>query len=104
MAFGVLTTLAANGIPILSHVPAIEDPVPADLSRWMCDLVLKNQVIFGTVNAGLSSYQDQSIVSNSPWPLFPSAVRSLICRVLFEQAPTVLARGRDIKDLVRMAA
>ena len=37
-------------------VPAIEDPVPVGISRGMRDLVLKNQVFFGTVNAGLSAY------------------------------------------------
>jgi hypothetical protein len=36
--------------------------------------------------------------------LFPSAIRSLIGRVPFDQASTVLARGRGIKDVAGMAA
>lgn len=104
VAFGVLPTLAANGILILSGVPAIEGPVPADLSGWMRNLVLKNQVIFGTVNAGRSAYQDAIRRLEQFMALFPGAVRSLICRVPFDQVPGLLVRGRGIKDVVRIAA
>ncbi len=104
VAFGALPTLAANGILILSGIPAIEDPVPADLSRWMRDLVLKNQVIFGTVNAGRSAYQDAIHCLEQFMALFPGAVRSLIRRASFDEVPALLSRARGIKDVVRIAA
>lgn len=104
VAFGVLPALAANGILILTGVPAIKDPMPADLSRWMRDLVLKNQVIFGTVNAGRSAYQDAIRRLEQFMALFPDAVRSLVSRIPFDQVPALLARGRGIKDVVRIAA
>src|SRR5215813_1559979 len=58
VAFGALPALAANGVLILTGVPAERGPVSADLSRWMREIVLKNQVIFGTVNASRSNYED----------------------------------------------
>ena len=35
--------------------------------------------------------------------LFPAAVRSLVTRWPFDQAPDVLARGRGIKDVIALA-
>src|SRR5262249_59815469 len=57
VAFGALPALAPNGIFIKSGVPARRGPVAADLSRWMYDLVLNNQGIVGTVNAGRVPYE-----------------------------------------------
>jgi threonine dehydrogenase-like Zn-dependent dehydrogenase len=104
VAFGALATLAANGVLILSGVPAERGAVPADLSRWMRDMVLKNQVIFGTVNASRSVYEDAVRRLEQFMVLFPGAVLSLLNRVAIDQAPDVLARGRGIKDVVTFAA
>jgi kynurenine formamidase/threonine dehydrogenase-like Zn-dependent dehydrogenase len=104
VAFGALDTLAANGVLILTGVPAKRDAIPADLSRWMREMVLKNQVIFGTVNASRSNYEDAIRRLEQFMVLFPEAVLSLLSRVGIEQAPNVLARGRGIKDVVTFAA
>jgi threonine dehydrogenase-like Zn-dependent dehydrogenase len=104
VAFGALPNLAANGVFILTGVPAARDPIPADLSRWMLDLVLKNQVIFGTVNAGYADYEDAIRRLEQFMGLFPEVVRSLIGRIPFEQTPEALTRGLGIKDVVRLAA
>jgi kynurenine formamidase/threonine dehydrogenase-like Zn-dependent dehydrogenase len=104
VAFGALDILAANGVLILTGVPALRDAVPGELSRWMRDIVLKNQVIFGTVNAGRSDYADAVRRLEQFMVLFPGAVRSLLNRVPIDQAPDVLAHGRGIKDVVTFAA
>ena len=104
VAFGALDALAANGVLILSGVPAERDAVPADLSRWMREIVLKNQVIFGTVNASRSNYEDAIRRLEQFMALFPEAVLALINRVAIDQATGVLARGRGIKDVVTFAA
>src|SRR5262249_40219416 len=100
VAFGALPNLAVNGVFILTGVPPAGGPLPADLSRWMLDLVLKNQVMFGTVNAGHSDYESAIRRLEQCMGLFPEVVRSLIGRVPFEQAPEVLTRGLGIKDVV----
>ena len=104
VAFGALPALAANGVLILTGVPAERGPVSADLSRWMRDIVLKNQVIFGTVNASRSNYEDAIRRLEQFMVLCPDAVLSLLNRVPIDQAPDVLAHGRGIKDVVRFAA
>lgn len=104
VAFGALAPLAANGVLILSGVPAQRGVTPADLSRWMRDIVLKNQVIFGTVNAGRTDYENAVRRLEQFMVLFPGAVRSLLNRVSIDQAADVLARGRGIKDVVSFAA
>jgi len=104
VAFGALDPLSANGVLILTGVPALRGAISTDLSRWMRDIVLKNQVIFGTVNAGRSDYEDAVRRLEQFMVLFPEAVLSLLNRVAIDQAPDVLARGRGIKDVVTFAA
>jgi threonine dehydrogenase-like Zn-dependent dehydrogenase len=100
VAFGALPVLAANGVIVMSGIPALRGPVPADVSRWMRDLVLKNQVLIGTVNASRSAFESAVHRLEQFMVLFPDAVRSLIARSPFEQAPEVLVRGRGIKDVI----
>src|SRR5262249_9607794 len=104
VAFGALPALAANGVLILTGVPAERGPVSADLSRWMRDIVLKNQVIFGTVNASRSNYEDAIRRLDQSMVLFPDAVLSLLNRVPTDHTPDVLPHGRGIKDVVTFPA
>jgi len=104
VAFGALPALAPNGIFIKTGVPARRGPVAADLSRWMYDLVLNNQVIVGTVNAGRSAYELAIRVLEQCMTLFPREVRSLLCRGPLEMAPEVLLQSRGIKDVVTVDA
>jgi len=103
VAFGALPMLASNGVIVMSGIPAQRGPVPADLSRWMRDLVLNNQVVIGTVNAGRSAFESAVHRLEQFMLLFPDAVRSLITRSPFDQAPDVLVRGRGIKDVIAIA-
>lgn len=103
VAFGALPMLAANGVIVMSGIPAQRGPVPADLSRWMRDLVLKNQVLLGTVNASRNAFEHAVHRLEQFMTLFPDAVRSLITRQPFEQAPDVLVRGRGIKDVITIS-
>jgi threonine dehydrogenase-like Zn-dependent dehydrogenase len=100
VAFGALPMLAANGILVMSGIPAQRGPVPAELGRWMRDLVLKNQVVLGTVNASRPAFASAVARLEQFMVLFPQAVRSLIERSPLEDAPDVLVRGRGIKDVV----
>jgi threonine dehydrogenase-like Zn-dependent dehydrogenase len=100
VAFGALPTLARNGVIVMTGIPALGGPMPADLRRWMRDLVLKNQTVLGTVNAGRSAFESAIHRLEQFLVLFPNAVRSLIARSPFEQAPDVLVRGRGIKDVI----
>ena len=100
VAWGALPTLAANGIYALTGVPAFGEPLLGDLGRWMRDLVLNNQVVFGTVNAGSSAYRQSVFRLEQFLALFPQQLRELIRRVPLDQAPEVIAEGCGIKDVV----
>ena len=103
VAWGALPALAANGIYALTGVPALGEPVPGDLRRWMRDIVLNNQLIFGTVNAGRSAYEQSVFRLEQFLALFPKQLRELIRRVPFDEAPQIIANGRGIKDVVSLA-
>ncbi len=100
VAFGALPLLAANGAMVMSGIPAQRGPVPAELSRWMRDLVLKNQAVLGTVNASRSAFESAVHRLEQFMALFPDAVLSLITRSSFDQAPDILVSGRGIKDVI----
>src|SRR5205814_9889069 len=56
-AFEVLPFLGANGIFIFTGVPGKDQDVDLDTGLIMKNLVLKNQVVLGTVNAGSDAFQ-----------------------------------------------
>jgi len=100
VAFGALPALAANGAMVMTGIPEPRGAVPAELGRWMRDLVLKNQVLLGTVNAGRAAFESAIHRLERFMILFPDAVRSLLARSPLEQAPDVLVRARGIKDAI----
>lgn len=77
-AFEVLPYLGANGIFVFTGVPRGEKPMEIDTERIMYNLVLKNQVMLGTVNAGPEAF-DNAVrdlgIFNIRWP---QALRKMI--------------------------
>jgi threonine dehydrogenase-like Zn-dependent dehydrogenase len=55
-ALEVLRVLGHNGIYILTGVPGLQAFIQADPASLMRDMVLKNQVLLGTVNAGPDAF------------------------------------------------
>ena len=55
-ALEALRVLGTNGIYVLTGVPGMEAFVQADPARLMRDMVLRNQVLLGTVNAGPEAF------------------------------------------------
>jgi threonine dehydrogenase-like Zn-dependent dehydrogenase len=105
VAFSALNALAANGVCILSGVPAAKKPIEIGLDGIMRDIVLKNQVLFGTVNASRAAFEAAVQKLEQFMTLFPDAVRSLITeRVQLDEAPRVLSRSGGIKQVIAMAA
>lgn len=52
LAFDVMKVLGVNGILAFTGVPGRKAPIRVDADLIMRNLVLKNQAVFGTVNAG----------------------------------------------------
>jgi threonine dehydrogenase-like Zn-dependent dehydrogenase len=104
VSFDVLTVLGVNGIYIFTGVPGVRAPVEIDAERIMRNLVLNNQVLCGTVNAGRASFEEGVRDLGSFMQRFPAAVRALItARVSLDDArEAVLSRG-GIKSVIRVA-
>jgi glucose 1-dehydrogenase len=102
LVFDALRFLGHNSEFILTGVPSLKGPFEIDGDQLMRNVVLKNQVIFGTVNASPENF-DEAIhdigVFQRRWP---KALRSLITQHLsVEDAPDTLGRsGKGIKTVV----
>lgn len=104
VGFDALGALGPNGLLVFTGVPAPGKPHPVDTGALMRDLVLKNQLLFGTVNAGRSAYETALELLEQGMFLFPEGVRSLITgRHELEEAPALIAARGGIKHVVHLA-
>jgi glucose 1-dehydrogenase len=104
LAFDMIEQLGTNGIFIFTGVPGRKGPVEVDTDLMMRNLVLKNQVVFGTVNAGRDAFEgsirDLGIFAKR----WPEAVRSLISGRFSMKDYRELLTGRPsgIKNVIRL--
>src|SRR5260370_28225863 len=57
LAFDFLSALGPNGLFLFTGVPGRKAPIAIDTDRLMRDIVLKNQIVLGTVNAPKISFE-----------------------------------------------
>lgn len=102
LAFEVLEALGTNGVFIFTGVPGRKAPIQVDTDLFMRNLVLKNQVLFGTVNAGRDAFEAAIRDLGVFMQRWPEAVQALFTnRLDLEQAPARLRDGRgSIKDVI----
>jgi threonine dehydrogenase-like Zn-dependent dehydrogenase len=78
LAFDVMKVLGTNGILAFTGVPGRKTPIRVDTDLIMRNLVLKNQAVFGTVNAGHTAHEaairDLSVFRKK----WPQALQSMI--------------------------
>jgi hypothetical protein len=101
-----MAQLAKNGIFVFTGVAALHEPKPLDTDTLMRNLVLKNQVALGTVNAGRDAFEaavgDLSVFLER----WPQAIRQLITgRFPIEgYRDLLLGRAGGIKNLIAFAS
>lgn len=78
LCFDVLKQLGPNAAFVFTGVPGRRGPVQVDTDLIMRNMVLNNQVVFGTVNAGRETFEDAVKDLGQFMRLWPDAVRSLI--------------------------
>ncbi len=78
LAFEVMQVLGTNGIFVFTGVPGRRGPIQVDTDRLMRSLVLKNQVVLGTVNAGRDAFEAAIASLGIFMEKWPVAVRGLI--------------------------
>ncbi|HKE63169.1 MAG TPA: glucose 1-dehydrogenase [Micromonosporaceae bacterium] len=104
VAFGSAQALSPNGLLILTGIPAPAAPTALPLDRIMKDIVLNNQAIIGTVNAGRSGFELAVRKLEQAMYLVPDSVRAIITnRVSLDAAPGTLREPHGVKDIVRMS-
>jgi len=104
VGFDALGALAANGLLVFTGVPAPGKPRLVDTDTMMRALVLKNQLVFGTVNASRSAFETALSELEQGMFLFPEGVRSLITeRHPIDEVPALIAARSGIKHVVHLA-
>jgi threonine dehydrogenase-like Zn-dependent dehydrogenase len=77
-ALEALRVLGTNGIFVLTGVPGLQAFIEADPASLMRDMVLKNQVLLGTVNAGTDAFASALRNLDLFRRRWPEAVQTLI--------------------------
>ena len=104
LAFETMKYLGTNGIFIFTGVPGRKRPIQVDTDFIMRNLVLKNQVVFGTVNAGRDSFENSIRDLGTFAKRWPEAVQSLITGRFPMEAygDLLLGRSGGIKNVIRL--
>jgi len=102
LAFDVIKVLDTNAVFVFTGIPGRKGAVEIDIDTIMRNLVLKNQIVFGTVNAARSHYEAAIADLEKFEQQFPSAVRGLITgRFKIDEALPLLQQGsQGIKSVV----
>ena len=80
LAFQAMRVLAPNSIFIFTGVPALKAPSSVDSDLIMRNLVLNNQIILGTVNAGRDGFEAAIRALTVMAQRWPTALGALITR------------------------
>lgn len=104
LSFDVMKFLGTNGIFVFTGVPGRKGPIEVDTDFIMKSLVLKNQVVFGTVNAGRDAFEAairDLVTFKKNWP---DAVGSLITGrfPMDSYRDLLLGRASGIKNVVSL--
>jgi threonine dehydrogenase-like Zn-dependent dehydrogenase len=107
LSFEVLAQIGPNAAFVFTGVPGRKAPVAVDTDLIMRNMVLRNQVVLGTVNAGRETFGDAIADLERFVEAWPDAVRSLItARVPVADFATLLGPGATpagIKNVLTFA-
>ena len=91
LAFEVWKLLGPNSAFIFTGVPSLKGSIEVDADLLMRNIVLKNQVVFGTVNASAENFDEAIRDIGAFHQRWPQALRALITsRSAPEEAPGLL--------------
>ncbi len=78
LEFELIDALGINGVYVLTGIPAGDRPVSMQAAYLMQQLVLKNQVILGSVNAGFTHFQQGIADLEAASLRFPGVIERII--------------------------
>jgi threonine dehydrogenase-like Zn-dependent dehydrogenase len=103
LSFNLIDALGVNGVYVMTGIPKGDRPVNFHGASVMTQMVLKNQLILGSVNAGPKHFamaiQDLEAIRNT-WPSLPEAL--ITTRIGYENFRQALdfRSEDDIKTVV----
>ncbi|MBI2359412.1 MAG: glucose 1-dehydrogenase [Deltaproteobacteria bacterium] len=105
LSFEVMRFLGTNGIFVFTGVPGRRGPIEIDTDLIMKNLVLKNQVVFGTVNAGCDAFEAAIRDLATFKQRWPEALRTVITgRFPMESyRDLLLGEAHGIKNVIMLA-
>ncbi|TMA35197.1 MAG: zinc-binding dehydrogenase [Deltaproteobacteria bacterium] len=105
VAFDTMQALGANSIFVFTGVPGRKGPVEIDTDLVMRNLVLRNQMILGTVNAGRDAFEAAIRDVAEFGRRWPAALRALISgrHTPEEFRELLLGRPTGIKHVISFA-
>ncbi len=105
LSFDVLTVLGTNGLFVLTGVPGKHGPVSIDTDTIMRNLVLKNQCVLGTVNAGKDAFENAVADLTAFYAAWPDAVKNMITgRFPLDRFADPIHNQTGIKNIVEVAS
>jgi threonine dehydrogenase-like Zn-dependent dehydrogenase len=106
LAFDAMQAMGPNSVFVFTGVPGRKAPISIDTDKWMRDLVLRNQLVFGTVNAGRDAFEAAIRDVARFRTLWPDAVRGLITGRFPIEAhrDLLLGKATGIKNVIQFAS
>jgi len=102
-AFDMLEALGANGVFLFTGIPRMVDGLRLDLHHLLERMVLRNQVVMGTVNAGADAFEAAVRDLAAFERQWPQALRALItCRYPIEGFREAIDSPGAIKNVIEM--
>jgi len=98
-----MKVLGTNGVFVFTGVPGRKASIEVDTDRIMRNLVLKNQLVFGTVNAGRETFEAAIRDLGVFMERWPQAVRAMITGRFPVSAyrDLLLGEANGIKNVIR---
>ena len=104
LAFDVLPQLGANGVFVFTGVPGRKHRIEVPGDAIMRNLVLRNQTVVGTVNAGRSDFESAARDLLAIGERWPGTLETLVTgRYPMSQFCERALDGRGIKDVIAVA-
>jgi threonine dehydrogenase-like Zn-dependent dehydrogenase len=105
ISFQVMKMLALNGVFVFTGIPAPKPPIEIEADILMRNVVLKNQVVVGTVNADNAAFQNAISDLGIFMDRWPAALKALITgRYTMDRYKELLLGDRNgIKNVIAIA-
>jgi threonine dehydrogenase-like Zn-dependent dehydrogenase len=105
VSFQLMELLGTNGVFIFTGVPGRKGPIELDADLIMRNLVLKNQIVYGTVNANRDAFESAIADLQTFAKKWPEALRLLITKryTMEEHRDLLLGKAGGIKNVISIS-